>query len=153
MSRDTKLEIFLNKLTDPRSELSGNSICPYLKKYSSSVRYAHVNDLNQIIDCNNSIVEDMQNDPGSAFIYIIKKDVTYEEIVQLYVNEQKKYKTKDIEFLFLLKDDKTIPPLKILGNYSYPYNTLFILQRHSTLKNARNELAKNTNYYDFWSRK
>ena len=52
----------------------------------------------------------------------------------------------------MVKDDDTIPPLRVLKNYSYKHDTLFILQRKTTLKDARNKLAKNTNYYDYWSK-
>jgi hypothetical protein len=151
--KDKNLENFLEELMQPRLELSGHSICPYLKMYSKSVKYSTVDNIDSIIENNPYVVDDMQSDKGSTFIYIIKEDVTYDQIVSLWRSEQSKYACNDIEILFMLKDDKSVPPLKILKNYSYKHNTLFILQRKSTLTEARNDLVKNTNYYNYWSRK
>ena len=149
---DKNLESFIKELMQPREEISGHAICPHLKTYSEHIQYAQVNTIQDVIDNNPYIITKMDNE-GSSFIYIIKEEVTYKQILNLWRGEQKKYKDDDIEFLFMLKDDKTVPPLKVLKNYSYKHDTLFILQRNSTLKKARNELAKNTNYYDYWSRK
>lgn len=154
---DKNLEHFLKTLMEPRSELSGSAICPYLKKYSASVKYAHVNSIDQIINYSPIIVEYMQDDEGSTFIFVLEWDIsygdkTYDDILNLKASEEEKYKDKDIEILFMLKDDNTTPPLKILKKYAYTNNSLFILQRKSTLKKARNELVKNTNYYDYWGK-
>ena len=149
---DKNLEDFIKLLMEPRSELSSLAICPYLKTYQEYIKYAEVESISDIIDNNPYIISNMDNE-GSVFIYIIKQNITYDEIVNLWRGEQEKYNNDDIEFLFMVKDDDTIPPLKVLKNYSYKHDTLFILQRKTTLKNARNNLAKTTNYYDYWSRK
>jgi|TARA_B110000977_G_C10885897_1_gene419385 hypothetical protein len=149
---DKNLEDFIKLLMEPRPELSSLPICPYLKTYQEYIKYAEVESISDIIDNNPYIISNMNN-VGSVFIYIIKQNITYDEIVNLWKGEQEKYNNDDIEFLFMVKDDDTIPPLRVLKNYSYKHDTLFILQRKTTLKDARNKLAKNTNYYDYWSRK
>ena len=149
---DKNLEDYIQKLMEPRKELSGHAICPHLKTYSNYINYAQVESIDDIIENNPYIISNMNNE-GSVFIYVIKQDVTYDEIINLWKLEQQKYENDDIECLFILKDDKSIPPLKSLKDYSYKHNTLFILQRKSTLKKARKELASTTNYYDYWSRK
>ena len=151
-SIDKNLENFIKELMKPREEISGHAICPHLNTYSKHIQYAQVESIQDVVENNPYIISTM-NHKGSSFIYIIKQDVSYNEIVSLWKTEQDKYKDNDIEFLFMLKDDVSIPPLKILKNYSYKHDTLFILQRKSTLKEARKELVTNTNYYDYWSRK
>ena len=151
--QDRNLHDFIKHLTQDRDELSGLPICPFLAEYITKVRYAHVDNIQAIIENNSYIIEEMQADEGACFIYIIDCDISYENILNLCKSEQEKYDHKDIEMLFLLKNDKSIPPLKVLENYSYKHNTLFILQRKTTLQKARNILARNTNYYSYWSRK
>jgi len=152
LSVDKNLEDFIKELMKPREEISSHAICPHLEIYSKYIQYAQVETINDVIENNPYIISKMEH-KGSSFIYIIKQDVTYDEIINLWKSEQKKYKDDDIEFLFMLKDDKSIPPLKILKNYSYKHDTLFILQRKSTLIEARKQLVTETNYYDYWSRK
>ena len=154
---DKNLETFLQSLMIPRTEISGNAICPYLEKYSSQVKYARVKSIDEIVKNNPIIVEDMQSDEGSVFIYIVEwnieyGDSSYNDIVNLKKLEEEKYKDKDIEILFMMKDDNTSPPLEVLKKYAYTENSLFILQRKSTLRKARNELAKKTNYYAHWGK-
>jgi hypothetical protein len=156
--KDKKLETFLKTLMLPKEELEGNSICPYLERYASHVKYAHVNSIDEIIQNNPIIVEDMQKEQGSTFIYVLGWEITenshaLEQIINLKKSEEERFYDKDIEILFMMKDDMTIPPLKILKKYAYTENSLLILQRKSTLKKSRNELSKNTNYYNYWGKR
>jgi hypothetical protein len=155
--KDHNLENFLKTLMLPNKKISESAICPYLEKYASHVKYSHVNSIDKIIENNPIIVEDMQNEEGATFIYVLEWEIsennhTLEQITNLKKLEEEKYKDKDIEILFMLKDDMSDPPLKILKKYAYTENSLLILQRKSTLRKARNELAKKTNYYDYWGK-
>ena len=94
----------------------------------------------------------MQNDLGSTFVWIIKWDINYNELHNLRQRQQGLYEKQDIEFLYVGKGqgkDKT--PLKGI-KYSYEHDSLLVMQRRSTLLNARKELAKTTKYYDLWQK-
>ena len=145
---DKDLESYFDKITEPKTELSGHAICPYLKKYLKSVKYGYAYDEQTIVLNNCIIVEQMQNDKGSTFVWIIKWDIDYDELHWLRQRQQKLYLDKDIEFLYIGKGQKN-PPLQGV-EYSYKTDSLLVLQRRSTLLEARKELAKTTNYYDFW---
>ena len=149
---DKNLKNYLDLLMKPNDELNGLSICPYLKKYLKSVRWSYADDEQSIVFNNIFIVKEMQNDLGSTFIWIIKWDIDYDELHYLRQRQQKLYEKEDIEFLYVGKGqgkDKT--PLKGI-KYSYDHDSLLVMQRRSTLLNARKELAKTTKYYDLWQK-
>jgi len=149
---DKNLKNYLDLLMKPNDELNGLSICPYLKKYLKSVRWSYADDEQSIVFNNIFIVKEMQNDLGSTFIWIIKWDIDYDELHYLRQRQQKLYEKEDIEFLYVGKGqgkDKT--PLKGI-KYSYDHDSLLVMQRRSTLLNARKELVKTTKYYDLWQK-
>ena len=149
---EKNLKNYLDHIIAPQPKLDGLAICPYLKKYLKSVKWGYADDEQTIVINNILIVEEMQKDKGSTFIWICKWDIDYGELHNLRQRQQQLYKDKDIEFLYIGKGqgkDKT--PLKEL-DYSYKHDSLLILQRRSTLLAARKELKKTTNYYTHWQK-
>ena len=150
---DKNLKNYLDLITKPQDDLNGLSICPYLKKYLKSVRWSYADDEQTIVINNINIVKEMQNDLGSTFVWIIKWDIDYDELHYLRQRQQGLYEKQDIEFLYIGKgqgkDDKQ--PLKGI-NYVYEHDSLLVMQRRSTLLNARKELVKTTKYYDLWQK-
>tara|TARA_A100001201_G_scaffold124451_1_gene108505 strand:- start:170 stop:634 length:465 start_codon:yes stop_codon:yes gene_type:complete len=149
---EKNLKNYLDHIIAPQPKLDGLAICPYLKKYLKSVKWGYADDEQTIVINNILIVEEMQKDKGSTFIWICKWDIDYGELHNLRQRQQQLYKDKDIEFLYIGKGqgkDKT--PLKGI-KYSYDHDSLLVMQRRSTLLNARKELAKTTKYYDLWQK-
>ena len=149
---EKNLKNYLDHIITPQPKLDGLAICPYLKKYLKSVKWGYADDEQTIVINNILIVEEMQKDKGSTFIWICKWDINYNELHNLRQRQQKLYKDKDIEFLYIGKGQgRDKAPLKEL-DYSYEHDSLLILQRRSTLLAARKELKKTTNYYTHWQK-
>ena len=149
---DKNLKEYFDTIMRPIPELDGLSICPYLKKYLKLLKWNYAKDEQTIVLNNMFIVEEMQKDKGSTFVWILKWDIDYDDLHYFRQRQQKLYEDKDIEFLYIGRGQgKNKAPLKGL-NYSYEHDSLLVLQRKSTLLAARKELGKTTNYYTHWQK-
>ena len=80
--------------------------------------------------------------------YVSAMDVKEYTLYQKWCEVKDRYPTVETNSFF---DDKPAMLKPEQGvEYSYKTDSLLVLQRRSTLLEARKELAKTTNYYDFW---
>jgi hypothetical protein len=70
----------------------------------------------------------------------------YDKLEHLVNKKTRKFKKQDIEILFM-HPETVEPPLPL--NYTFKYAPLIIVQRKSTLQNARKTLKNKTNYYKY----
>ena len=145
MSKYTDINNYLKQLMKPKKELGGYPVCPYLKKYWDKVLVVYVNNnlKDNLIKYLNSFKEDKE-----AIVVVIELDISREKLEEVVTKFNSKYHKKDIEILYIYPHNKNSDVHKTkVGDTSFKL-PLIVIQRKSTLLNARMTLKK-TNYYNY----
>lgn len=138
-----KLWHWINSLTKPRNKIGGHSICPFLKQYLEKIMIIEDTNPEQVIL--NYIT--FRNVFKLEAVVVTGNNWDFDTLMDWCERMSKKYKKQDIEVLGM-SPDSVEPPLPFNYNYSKP---LIIIQTRSTLTQARNSLAKTTDYYDYYN--
>lgn len=118
-------------------------ICPFLKKYIDSIAIVETENYKASID---HLVQLMSPLKLEAVV-LHGKTLSYVSMKNLVSKANAKYKKQDFEILMMHPDTEECPlPLE----YTYEHSPLVILQRRSTLQNARKLLESKTKYYDYY---
>jgi len=141
--RDRVWRYIKQKLSKPRKQLNGMAICPFIKQYLDSITVVETEDWERKI----SQVCDVFHAVGYEAIVICGPWEDYDELMAICDDYQSRYYKKDIEIL-LMHPDTEDPPLPM--DYNFADSPLVIVQRASTLNDARELLQKSGKYYNFY---
>ena len=130
-------------LIKPRSKLGGNAICPFLKQHLRQIQIVKTKDFSKAV----AQSVDLMGPLGLEAVILYGKKWDYDKLMSRVEQWNSTYVARDIEIL-AMHPDTVDPPLPY--EYNYPEWPLVIVQKRSTLHKARNELAKNTNYYNIY---
>ena len=139
-SHYTNIREYLLTLATPREELQGHAICPYIDQYIDHITTSTHQSRDTVLAHVPTVIQ--SHTPAHVFECDFAWDWFDMESTMDMLHHL--YKQDDTEFLFMHPDSEDAP--LAIGDYNY-HIPLIILQQRSVLKRARNELAKNTNYY------
>ena len=131
-----------NVIAKPRKKIGGFAICPYVMHYINNIQIVITDNYNTKIDA----VCELLGPLGLEAVVISGYDMDYDALESLVGKKSKKYKNYDIEILFM-HPDTIEPPLPL--NYNFKYAPLIIVQKSSSLQNARKILKTKTKYYNY----
>lgn len=131
------------KLIKPRKQLNGMAICPFIKQYLDSITVVETEHWERKI----SQVCDVFHAVGYEAIVICGPMQDYDELLAICDDYGSRYYKKDIEIL-LMHPDTEDPPLPM--DYNFQDSPLVIVQRASTLNDARELLQKTGKYYNYY---
>jgi hypothetical protein len=135
---------YINKeLIKPQPKLDGMPICPFLKQYLDSITVVKTNDW----DIKISQVCELMDSIGYEAVVICGPWMDYDELMSIVVDYESRYYDRDVEIL-LMHPDTEDPPLPL--EYNFKDSPLVIVQRASTLNDARKLLKKSGRYYNFY---
>lgn len=137
---------YLNFIARPKKKLKGHAICPFIDRYRDKIQIVETDNYNQKVAQSVELMGPL----GLEAVVLHGKQMNYDRL-ERYVNKWNKlYRDRDIEILFQHPDTED-PPI----NYYYEYRNspIVIIQKRSTLLQARHELAKNTDYYTIYDGK
>jgi hypothetical protein len=137
---------YLNFIARPKKKLKGHAICPFINRYRDKIQIVKTDDYNQKVAQSVELMGPL----GLEAVVLHGKQMAYDRL-ERYVNTWNRlYREKDIEILFQHPDTED-PPIDYY--YEYVHSPIVIIQKRSTLLQARNELAKNTDYYTIYDSK
>lgn len=140
-SRQIKRWIY-TKLAKPNPKTGNFAICPYINKYKTQISVVHTDDPWVCVENFHVFSKTF----GLEAVVCWGFDWTYEKLHSECNKINKKYSKKDILCLAMHPDTEDEP---LPGNYTWRKCPLIIIQRISTLENARKQL-KNTDYYQHY---
>ena len=137
----TKAKIikWFDTLTKPQKKLDGLPICPFLAKYKDSVMVVRNTDPEKIAN-NFALQKDIFK---LQAMVVFGFWMSWDKMERMVDSLNKKLKKKDV-ICFMMHPDGDEDTLPIQYDMDLP---LLILQRISTLKQAKKKLRENTNYY------
>ena len=131
-------------IAKPREELNGHAICPFLNQYFTQVTVVENPCFEQVAENFANLHQTLGLE--AVVVYGFENDW---DSVEARVNAlNRKLRKKDIYCLFMMPDSVE-PPLPF--EYNFKYAPLVIVQKHSTLKQARQKLAKSKDYYKVYN--
>lgn len=140
----TKIWRWLKRvIAKPRKRLGGHAICPYLQEYMD--RISLVESTTPMTVAENFAA--FHRVFGLEAVIVYGFDWDFDTVHKQVDAINKKLKSRDVECLAMCPDSEGAP-LNIEYNYTEP---LIILQKRSTLKEKRNQLAKMTDYYTYYN--
>jgi len=140
---DRKVWNWLNKIAKPNPKIGNNSVCPYINSYKDNIMVVQTATPWVVIDSFSTFKDIFKLEA----VVIHGFDWDFDTMHSHIDTWNKKYKKRDV-FVLGMHPDTEEPPLPLEYNYSKP---LIIVQKHSTLKQARHKLAKTTDYYTYHS--
>lgn len=132
-----------NTLTKPQPKLDGLSICPYARQYLDKIQVVETTNWEAKVS---QVCELFDNFDYEAFV-ICGPWEDYDELLSIVDDYSSRHWKKDIEIL-LMHPDTDEPPLPL--EYNFPHCPLVIVQRHSTLEDAREQLENTGKYYRYY---
>lgn len=130
-------------LIKPQKKLGGIAICPFLKQHLDNITVIETDDWEKKI----SQVCELLHTVGYEAAVICGPDMDYDELMSICNDYESRYTHRDIEIL-LMHPDTTDAPLPL--EYNFHYAPLVIVQRASTLQDARDTLQKSGKYYNYY---
>jgi hypothetical protein len=127
------IKSWINKLSNPHSELGGYSACPFAK--SAVYEILQVNNENDIIPPSESF---------ELIIYVLPQTLSEEELFEMVSNLKIKYP----QYIFLPDHNQRSTFINGVQTNNGKFN-LILCQWRRDLEDARNKLSK-TKYYSFW---
>lgn len=140
--KDKIRQYLIKVIARPRKKIGGFAICPFLKRYLKDIQIIITQDYDKTLDTTCQMLGPL----GLEAVVISGYDIDYDELEHLVNRKSRKYKKRDIEILFM-HPETVEPPLPL--NYNFKYAPLVIVQKRSTLQNARKTLKNKTNYYKY----
>jgi len=140
--RDKIYQYLVKVIARPQKQIGGFAICPFLKRYLNNIQIVITQDYDSTLD----ICCQLLGPLGLEAVVISGYDMDYDTLESLVNRKSRKYKKRDIELLFM-HPETVEPPLPL--NYNFKYAPLIIVQKRSTLQNARKTLKNKTNYYKY----
>jgi hypothetical protein len=135
-------QYLIKVIARPRKKIGGFAICPFLKRYLNNIQIIITQDYSKTLDTTCQLLGPL----GLEAVVISGYDMDYDKLEHLVNKKTRKFKKQDIEILFM-HPETVEPPLPL--NYTFKYAPLIIVQRKSTLQNARKTLKNKTNYYKY----
>jgi hypothetical protein len=130
-------------LTKPQPKLGGLPICPFVKQYLDNIDVVETDNWEPKI----SQVCQLLNAVGYEAVVICGPMIDWDELMTMCDDYQSRYYHKDVEILVMHPDTDDFPlPLE----YNFRYAPLVIVQRASTLQDARDLLQKTGKYYNYY---
>lgn len=130
-------------LTKSQSRLDGMAICPFVKQHMDRIDVVETGDWERKI----SQVCELLIPLGYEAVVICGPMADYDELLSICDDYASRYYRKDIEILLMHPDTDDYPlPL----SYNFKHSPLVIVQRASTLNDARKLLQKSGKYYNFY---
>jgi hypothetical protein len=143
-SHYTNIRQYLLTLATPREELQGHAICPYLKQYMDTVTIStHTNEEHLLAHIHTVIAQ-----RNTAHVMVCDWPWDYHDMERTVEILHHQHQAQDWEFLFMHPDSEDAPLPLADYNFEKP---LVIVQIRSKLREARGELAKNTDYYQHFN--
>lgn len=140
---DKQVWQWLDKISKPQPTLNGNAICPWISTYRHKIMVVKSDTPDVVVE--NFAVFKQTFALEAVVIYGFR--MNYDQQYAFINKLNKRYKKRDV-FLLGMRPDSEEPPLPLEYNYKRP---LIIAQKLSTLKMARQQLAKNTDYYSHYN--
>jgi hypothetical protein len=140
--QDKIYEYLVKVIARPRKKIGGFAICPFLKRYLKDIQIIITEDYDKTLDTTCQLLGPL----GIEAAVISGYDIDYDNLEKLVNRKSRKYKKLDIELLFM-HPETVEPPLPL--NYTFKHAPLIIVQKRSTLQNARKTLKNKTNYYKY----
>ena len=137
---------YLNFIARPKKKLKGHAICPFIEQYRDKIQIVETDDYNQKVAQSVELMAPL----GLEAVVLHGKQMDYDRLERYVTKWNRQYRTRDIEILFQHPDTED-PPIDYY--YEYVHSPIVIIQRRSTLLKARQELAKNTDYYSIYDGK
>ena len=130
-------------LMKPQPKLGGMPICPFIKQYIDRITVIETDNWERKI----SQVCQLLNSVGYEAVVICGPMMDYDELMSICDDYASRYYNKDIEILMMHPDTDDFPlPLE----YNFRYSPLVIVQKQSTLEDARELLEKTGKYYNYY---
>lgn len=117
-------------------------ICPFVKKYIDKIAIVETNNFKASVNHLTQLMGPL----GLEAVVLYGKELSYVTMKNITILMNKQYGKQDFEILFMHPDTEEAP-LPLEYNFRIP---LLILQRKSTLKNARKLLESKTKYYEYY---
>jgi len=134
----TQLKKWLRDLTQPRAELDGLPICPFLARYENQVHLAQNKDPERL--CRH--FADVKDIFRLEACLVYGFSMTWNNMEKMVTRLNRDLKSRDVCCFMMHPDgDESVLPVE----YNLPVPIL-IIQRISTLQAAKKQLSK-TNYY------
>lgn len=141
-----KLKQYLfNKIAKPREKLGGHAICPFIKQYKDKIVTVETGDWDSSV----TVCCELLDVLGLEAVVIAGPNCDYDWLHDKHTEWNEKYRIKDREILFMYPDTVE-PPLDL--DYNWQESPLVIVQKRSTLQQARKTLKTQTNYYDYYQK-
>jgi hypothetical protein len=140
---DKQVWQWLDKISKPQPKLNGNAICPWIQHFRHKIMVVKSDTPDVVIE--NFAVFKQTFALEAVVIYGFR--MNYDQQYAFINKLNKRYKKRDV-FLLGMRPDSEEPPLPLEYNYKRP---LIIAQKLSTLKMARQQTAKNTDYYSHYN--
>jgi len=140
---DKQVWQWLDQISKPQPKLNGNAICPWISTYRNNIMVVKSDTPAVVIE--NFAVFNQTFALEAVVIYGF--NMNYDQQYAFIDKLNKRYKKRDV-FLLGMRPDSEEPPLPLEYNYKRP---LIIAQKLSTLKMARKQTAKNTDYYTHYN--
>lgn len=132
----------LETIARPREELDGLPICPFVKQYINNIQVIEHQDPKQVCEWfqrNRDLL-------SLEAVVMAVPDSDYDEFYQRIDRLNDVFNLHDTTVLGMHRDSVDEP----LGiEYTYQHSNLIIIQRTSTLEQARKRL-ESTSYYQHW---
>lgn len=138
-----KTKQWLNNISQPKRKLGGNAICPSLAQFMAQTQVVYSTDPHSVVET----FAQLKNLLHLEAVVIVGDTWDYDWQLECVTQWNKKYKSQDV-YCLMMNPNTCEPPLPLEYTFERP---LFVVQRLSTLKHARKNTAKNTNYYTFYN--
>ena len=130
-------------LMKPQPKLDGLPICPFVKQYIENIAVIETDNWEKKI----SQVCELLSAVGYEAVVICGPMEDWDELMAICDDYQARYWHKDVEILVMHPDTDDFPlPLE----YNFSFSPLVIVQKQSTLKDARDLLKKTGKYYKYY---
>jgi len=130
-------------LMKPQKKLGGLPICPFLKQHIENIAVIETDNWEKKI----SQVCELLTAVGYEAVVICGPMMDWDELMSICDDYQSRYYWKDVEILVMHPDTDDFPlPLE----YNFRYSPLVIVQKASTLQDARDILQKSGKYYKYY---
>lgn len=130
-------------LMKPQPKLGGLPICPFIKQHIENIAVIKTDEWEKKI----SQTSELLHSVGYEAVVICGPMMDYDELLSICDDYASRYYKKDVEILLMHPDTDDFPlPLE----YNFKYSPLVIVQKQSTLQDARELLQKSGKYYNFY---
>jgi len=130
-------------IAQPRKELGGMPICPFIRKYMNNITI--VESTSPMVIAKN--FANLGHVLGVEAIIVYGPKYSYDKLYNICDKINTAYEQQDVTCL-AMHPDSIEPPLPLEYNFKWP---ILILQKTSTLEHAQNML-KNTHYYSYFKK-